>query len=642
MLSARSSKARLAVASRSVVSSFSLLAPVLFCPPAFAQVSAPLVVAQSSGMNDAQSEAIVVTANRAARPVTETLSDITVISRRDIADAGVSTLPELLQSFGGVEISQNGGAGKVSGLFVRGTRTPQTVILVDGVRLENPLSGGGNLEFLPISSIDRIEVLRGPSSSLYGSGAVGGVIQIFTRQGEGPLQSNGSISFGTQSTRAFNVGVSGRVGEQGDTRIALGYSADRTAGYEATTPGSAAYQADRDGTRQSSINASISHRLNSQWTVGGTALSSRGRSSYDDSFSTPDTARLRFASQAMSVYLNGKLTPIWDSAIRYGQTRIESSYDAFVFEPKLATHTWSWQNNVNLSSGKWMFGYEQTRQSIAGEGVNVGTSVYARDHRDTRSWFAGFEATSGQHLWRVNARNDSIDELGGRFSGSLGYGYRLNAQTLLRTSYGSAFRAPTFDDLYSPFGSNPSLRPERATGFEFALEQTGATSLLKATAFFNRVRSAIELDNNFIAQNIDAARVRGLTLEARQEFGALRLRANLTLQSTSGASFDSVTNEAVVAPLSRRARQFGNVAADWRSGPMRYTAQWVFQGERFDQQQRLGSYGFVNLAAVWSVSKDSEIGLRAGNLFDRHYETALGYNGAPRNLMLTWRSAFRN
>ncbi len=607
---------------------------------AYAQRADPLIVAQSAGQTAAQSEAIVVTANRAARPVSETLSDITVISRRDIADAGASTLPELLQSFGGLEISQNGGAGKVSGLFVRGTRTAQTVILVDGVRLENPLSGGGNLEFLPISSIDRIEVLRGPSSSLYGSGAVGGVIQIFTRQGEGPLQSNGSISLGTQSTRLFNVGVSGRIGEQGNTSVALAYSADRTAGYEATTPGSSAYQADRDGNRQSTINASLQHRLNQQWSIGGSALSTNGRTYYDDAFSTPDTARFRFASRALSAYLSGKVTPAWETTLRFGQTRVESSYDAFLFEPKLASNSWTWQNNVNHSSGKWLFGYEQMRQSIAGEGVTSGTFAYLRDHRNTRSWFAGYEAATGAHLWRVNARNDSIDELGGRFSGSLGYGYRLANNSLLRASYGTAFRAPTFDDLYSPFGSNSLLRPERATGFEFAYEQQSGPSLFKATAFVNRVRSAIELDNNFIPQNIDAARVRGLTLEARQDLGAVRVRGNLTVQSTSGATFDSTTNEAVVAPLSRRARQFGTLAADWRSGPMRYTAQWVFQGERYDQRQRLGSYGLVNLWAVWALSKENEIALRAGNVFDRQSETALGYNGVPRNLLLSWRSRF--
>ncbi len=634
MLCTRLSMARLVRAAFVIVPSLVSINPVL------AQSTHPLVVAQNAGQSAAQSEPIVVTANRAARPVSETLSDVTVISRRDIADAGASTLPELLQSFGGVEISQNGGAGKVSGLFVRGTRTAQTVILVDGVRLENPLSGGGNLEFLPISSIDRIEVLRGPSSSLYGSGAVGGVIQIFTRRGEGPIQSNGSISFGSQSTRVFNVGVSGRVGEQGDTSVALGYSADRTAGYEATTPGSSAYQADRDGTRQSSINASVQHRLNQQWTVGGSVLSSNGRSSYDDGFSTPDTARLRFASRAMNAYVSGKLTPTWETSLRYGQTKIESSYDAFVFEPKLATNSWSWQNNINLSGGKWLFGYEQMRQSIAGEGVTGGNFSYLRDYRNSRSWFAGFEANSGQHLWRVHARNDSIDELGGRFSGSMGYGYRLGQGSLVRASYGTAFRAPTFDDLYSPFGSNSSLRPERATGFEFAFEQQNGASLFKATAFVNRIRNAIELDNNFTPQNIDAARVRGLSLEARQEWGAFRLRGNLTVQSTSGATFDPTTNEAVIAPLSRRARQFGSLATDWRAGPMRYTAQWVFQGERYDQRQRLGAYGFVNLAANWSLSKDNEIGLRVGNVFDRSYETALGYNGMPRNVLLTWRNRF--
>ncbi|HOA94508.1 MAG TPA: TonB-dependent receptor plug domain-containing protein, partial [Quisquiliibacterium sp.] len=152
---------------KSVLSSAALAAAVVACP------------AHAQNLDQ-----VVVTANRAERPIGETLADVTVIDRDEIDRSAAAGLPELLRAYGALEISQNGGPGAVSGLFLRGTRTSQTLILVDGVRLENPSSGGGNLEYLPLSAIDRIEIVRGPASAMYGSGAIGGVIQIFTRTGD--------------------------------------------------------------------------------------------------------------------------------------------------------------------------------------------------------------------------------------------------------------------------------------------------------------------------------------------------------------------------------------------------------------------------------------------------------------------------
>ena len=190
-------------------------------------------------LSDAQAQSlypVVVTATRSETTIDRALADVTLIDAQAVREAGTATLPELLRSAGGIEISQTGGAGSLSGLFVRGTRNSQTVVLVDGIRMENPLSGGGLIENLPLSSVDRIEIVRGPASSMYGSGAIGGVVQIFTRapdaEGVRPFASAAAGSRGTAHAQAgFRAARDG-------TRVALGLSHDRTSGFEATRPGS--------------------------------------------------------------------------------------------------------------------------------------------------------------------------------------------------------------------------------------------------------------------------------------------------------------------------------------------------------------------------------------------------------------------
>ena len=584
---------------------------------------------------------VMVTATRTPRALNETLSDVTVIDSRAIADGAATTLPELLQALGGIEIAQNGGAGKVAGIFMRGTKNAQTAILVDGIRLENPLGGGGNLEFLPLSTIERIEIVRGPASSLYGSGAIGGVIQIFTKVGSGPPSPFGSIAYGSQGTSQLRAGLSGAVGQDGATRFSVGVAADRTSGFEATNPSSPFYQADRDGNRQLSFNGSLSHQIDRDWQVGVNLLSTAGRTKYDDQFSTPDTAIQHFESRSLSAYVRGVLTPAWETTLRVGSTQIEYRYDAFTFEPVTDSRTLSWQNTVKLPLGRTLLGYEQVLQSIKGDGVTSGTTFsYLRDSRTTRSLFAGYEAEWGDQLFRIHARQDRIDTVGSEPTGSIAYGYRVTQAWLLRASAGTAFRTPTFDDLYNPFGSNSNLRPEKSRGYELASEHFMGASLFKATLFSSRIREAIELDATFTPQNLDSARVRGLTLEGRHAIGALTLRGIVTFQKAEGEHFDATTGAVVTERLVRRARQFGAFGFDWRTGSWRLGAQWVLQGNRIDNNgERLGGYGLVNLTAAYAVNREWEVFARAGNVGDKNYETAFGYNGTPRNVLIGVRYA---
>lgn len=583
---------------------------------------------------------VVVTATRMERPIAEALVDMTVIDSAEIARSAATSLPELLRASAGVEISQNGGAGAISGLFVRGAKTAQTLILVDGVRLENPTSGGANLEFLPLASIERIEIVRGPASALYGSGAIGGVVQIFTRATSKP-SVHASIGVGTQGSAQVQAGFS-QVFNEARSRLWASASSDRTSGFEATRPGSPNYQNDRDGHRRVSLNAGASHQLNSGWQLGATLLASDGRADYDDAFSTPQSARLSYRTAALSVNAKGRVNELWTTELRAGQSAIDYRYHAFAYAPRTDSQTLLWLNSLSLPAGRLDLGVEHLRQRIAGEGVADGAFPYQRTARRTDSVFAAYEiAHEGQRL-RLQVRHDNIQTVGAEPTVAIGWGWQLASAWMLRASWATSFRAPTFDDLYSPFGGNPGLRAERARGAELALEhRSPAGDTLRLVAFDSRIRDAIELDRDFVPRNLAQAHVKGLSLAAGTRLAALDLRANVTVQDAQGERDDALAATSSQR-LARRARAFGTLSANWQQGPLRTSAQWIVQGDRVDTRgEKMAGYGIVDLTAGWRLSPQWELFGRLGNLGNRAYETAAGYNMAGRTLFMGVRYAGR-
>ncbi|RPH59039.1 MAG: TonB-dependent receptor, partial [Burkholderiales bacterium] len=523
---------------------------------------------------------VVVTATRSETTIDRALADVTVIDAQAIRDAGASTLPALLRSAGGIEISQTGGAGSLSGLFVRGARNSQTAILVDGIRMENPLSGGGLIENLPLSSIERIEIVRGPSSALYGSGAIGGVVQIFTRpsgaQGWRPFAS---VAAGSQGTAQLQAGFRGA---RDGTQVALSLSHDRTSGFDATRPGSPDYQADRDGNRQHSLTASLAHRVSPRWEVGASLLLTDGRMQYDDAFSTPDTARKDYRSSALTAFARGRPLDGWHTEVRAGNTSLDYGFAGFTFAPRTDSRTIAWQNTADAAGGRLLFGIESVGQRIDGDGVTRGGAfVYARDSRDTESVYGGYERGWGDHTLRATLRRDRIESVGAQTTGALAWGWQFAPQWLVRASYGTAFRAPTFDDLYNPFSPNPALRPEKSRGFEIAAERRVGADLFSVTLFDSRIDQAIELDSTFTAQNLEQARVRGLSLDVRRALGAWMLRASATLQDTEGVRVDPATGTRTEAELARRAPRYGVFGVERGLGRWRVGVEAIAQARRF-------------------------------------------------------------
>lgn len=592
-------------------------------------------------------ESVVVTATRSETTIDRALADVVVIDAQTIRDAGVSSLPELLRSAGGAEITQSGGVGTTSGLFLRGTKNAQTLVLVDGVRIENPLNGGGMPEYLPLEAIERIEVVRGPMSSLYGSGAIGGVVQIFTRRAEAEgWRPYASVGAGSQGRARAQAGFRGA---HSATRVALSASAERSSGFNATRPSNPDYQPDRDGQRQRSLSASLSHRIADGWEVGTNLMTNRGRTEIDFActvFGCPSDALSvqEFRTSAITAWT--RVTPVdgWRSELRAGNTSIDYELPAFRFAPRTDSRSFAWDNQVDAWGGIVRFGAERLDQRIDGEGVTGGGSpIYAHERRATNSWFGGYEREWGAHTVRATVRRDRIGSIGSDTTGALAWGWRFDPRWLVRASYGTAFRAPTFDDLYylPPFG-NPTLLPEKSRGAEAALEYRAGPTLLRATAFASRIEDAIELDSAFTPRNLATARVRGLTLDARHPFGRWTMRASATVQHTEGERVDPIAGPVEVSPLARRAPRYGSLGIERNEADWRFGAEAIAQARRVDTQgARMGGYAFVDLWAGYALARDWELFARLSNAFDRDFETIAGYRSPPRSLFVELRYAMR-
>ena len=575
---------------------------------------------------------VVVTATRSDQALERTLADVVVIDSQRIRDSAGSSLAELLRSSAGVEISQNGGTGSTTGLFVRGTKSAQTVILVDGVRIENPLSGIGPIEFLPISAIERIEIVRGPAAALYGSGAIGGVIQIFTRESKGAIRPEVSVVGGSRGTGQVQTRVSGG-GD--DSRYMLAAMRDTTRGFDATRDASPDRQVDDDSHRQTSFTGLLTHRVNRNLQVGAQMMSSSGRSRYDSAFGTPNETLVDFRTQVASLFARAQIASAWDTELRVGNSAYRYSFGEY-FAPRTEADSIGWQNTYELGAKvKLLFGSDHQRQRIEGMGIDVGGDPFTQTRRTHQSAYGGFEAERGIHQVRILTRSDRVTGFDGETTALAAWGVRPVPGWLLRASAGSAFRVPTFQDMFSPlsWSPNPNLRPERSVGQELAIERNAAERYARAILFRNRIRDAIELDADYKPQNLAKATVMGLTVEAGVSMGDWRLRTSLTRQQPVGEKLEG--GALVEGPLARRSRAFGAAGVEWKSGPWRSGLDVIAQGSRFDTGgQGLGGYALADVWGSRQLTKEVAITWRMANLTDRQYETAWGFRSPPRTALV--------
>ncbi len=575
----------------------------------------------------------IVTAGRVSQRLADALRNVTVIRAEDIARSGQLTLAQVLQQFGGVEMASNGGHGSAQGVFIRGANSAHTLVLVDGIRLGSATLGTTAFENIPLALIERIEIVPGPVSSLYGSDAIGGVIQIFTKSRRYSPQAEVSASVGSYGTRSLR----GSFGTSlGDTDLTLSAGRFQTDGFDATKPtiSFGRHNPDKDGYRNSSVSGNVVHRFDARNEVGANLMYSDGKSHFD---SGPTTDNLTAQELSLlSVYSKNQITSGWQSSLRLGASRdnSESLGGATVNRFKTDQTQATWQNALQLDVGALVVGAEYLKQKIAT------TTAYQVSSRTVKSLFGGYSADFGPHRAQASIRRDDNSQFGTPSTGSVAYGYQISPSMRVRASYGTAFHAPSFNELYFPGFGNPALHSERSRSRELGFDYEAAGQRFSATAFENRISDLIIFTFNPATsssqpENVAKAKVRGIELSYIGRILDTQLRGKLTLQDPA--------SEPSGSQLQRRAKQHGSVVASRAFGPWRADAEWVASGARFDSANeapasRMGGYGVVNLALNRTFSPEWSAQLRWNNVANRKYELIQGYNTPGSNLLasLTW------
>jgi vitamin B12 transporter len=608
-----------------------LASPALSFALAFA-LATPGASAQS--LSEKPIGSIIVTATRTPQPSNEVLSDTVVIEQAEIARA--SSLADLLGRQRGIEIARNGGAGSNASVFIRGANANQNVVLVDGVRIGSSTTGAANWSAIPLSSIDHIEIVYGPLSTLYGADAIGGVIHIFTKKGGAKPLLAASIKAGSNQTREVEASISGRAGDDGAFSYALSAGQQQSDGFSATLPSARSYNPDRDGYDRQSAAGQFTLELAAGHAVGLTFLHSRLDAQYDNGPSSFDARSLQQLDN-LALFSRNQLLPGWTSQFQVAQAEDQSSNaSSSTSTSQINTRqtSVSWQNDIEIGRDTLQLLFERRDEDV----LSSSAAALTRG-RTTDSVAASYHLKRGAQLASVSVRNDDSSQFGSASTGALAYGYRLSSALRASASASTSFRAPTFNDLYYPGFGLASNRPEEGRNVEAGLHFDDGHTQWSATYYRNRVTDLlvtaavcpIETASHpkGCSYNIDQAQLAGWTWSVRRRIGPFQIKGNLDLQDPR--------NETTGKQLARRAKRHANLGIDYGAGAFDGGAEWQLSSQRFDDSANLkplGGYGLLNLHASYQVAPDWSLLLRWNNVTDKRHELASNYATEGSNVFV--------
>jgi vitamin B12 transporter len=588
----------------------------------------------------AQEDAVVVTASRTQQRIRDAIPHTTVLTQKEVRDSQAVDLPALLRSEAGFEMAQNGGVGAVfSPLSLRGSTSARTLVLVDGVRIEDAGFSSTALQHIMLDQVERVEIVRGNVSSLYGSNAVGGVIQVFTKRGQGDPAPYAQVMAGSRNTSDVQAGYGGEIGA---TRFNLSASRFDTRGFSAQDPVVARNaNPDRDGYRNDSFTLNASHRLSAGHEAGMAFFRTAARLDYDraGAFAAPtDEHRSNQDLEMLQAWWEARFLEPWKSRFTASESkdhRTDTLNNAFTNSAKTRTRQLIWDNEVRATPANVFTAGLEARNQTLDSGSSFGASPLRK--RDVGAAGLGYLGRFGDHNLQANVRYEDYSDFGSADTYFLGYGFDLTGAWRLTLSRSTAFRAPTFLDLDPGFG-NPQLEPERSRTSEIGVQWASGPHRLRVVAFDTKYDDAIVLDQSFIPQNVQTASSEGVETSYSGVAAGFDVRASLTLQ-------DPVEQDRTTAPprqALRRAKTLAALAAHRSFGRWRAGAEWRYSGERRDTDINNSAvtvfepaYSVLNLLARYQLSKKLYFGARLDNALDKDYRLVNGYNSAGRGLFLS-------
>ena len=578
---------------------------------------------------------VVVTATRTAQTVDETLAPVSIVSSEDIERLQAQSVQEVFQSLPGVHIASNGGAGQPASIFLRGSESDHVLVMINGIKIGSVTTGGAAFQNIPVDQIERIEIVRGPRSSIYGSEAIGGVIQIFTKKGLVETTPEFSIGAGSFDSVKATAGISGSAGL---IRYNLNLTHENTAGFDTCqgnlTAGCFADEPDDDGFDNTSGSLRVGSKFGNSGEWDFHLLHAEGSNEFDGSIFSGNE------SDVLEQVFGGtiRFSPLekLHISLNAGQNRDDS--DIF-FNGATNSHFNTKRKNASLQGDLLLRGDNVLTAGIDYQDDSIESSTaYDVTSRNNSGAFIQYLAKIGTVDMQLSLRGDDNEQFGNHGTGGLAISHVHNNGWRVTASAGTAYKAPTFNELYFPGFSNQDLSPEKSVSYELGVNNGSVGEFQwSANLFQTEITDLIAFDaTTFAIDNIEEARIRGLETEIRTSLGGWSINANATLLDP--VNNGNTTNKGNVLP--RRAKQSLRVDLDHDFGKFRLGGTLIATGERFDNlanSNKMPGYGTIDLRAEYSLNPSWLLQASIANLFDKDYQTAQHYNQAGRNFFLTLR-----
>jgi vitamin B12 transporter len=604
---------------------------------------------------------IVVTPGRTAEPLSDTLGDNSVIGRDELDTLPNGTLADALMREHSIEAFNYGGPQSLSSVNIRGTNSNQSLILIDGLRINNATSGDAPLSAIPLSSIERVEIVRGTASSLYGADAIGGVINVITRGDQDrPFSAYANAGVGSYATTQYDAGFSGA--KDGWVYSLFG-GYGQSAGTNATRPTNYSYNPDKDSYYRSNVGGTLGYTWKAGQTLTFQSYQSNVNGGYDAGKPDFNDRGIQPVSTNMLTSKN-RVSDFWTSMLRAGFTNeryqtVNAGADLVPTNPldgkqHFATRQgqYLWQNDLKFSPTQIVsLGYERLEQSVDGTLSNgnyprASYVNYQQTARDTNSLFGIYRGTWGPQSVQASMRNDNNSQYGNFVTGSLVYGLSLTPQWRATVGANTGFRAPNFNELYWPvtpfYAGNPLLQPEKSRNIEMGLKYSTEKTQLSLVAYRNEITNLIltqpvvpgDIYSPYAPINVGQALIQGVSL-----FGSHRF--NSDTQVRGSLNWLDPRNAETGALLPQRAQQVAKLALDQAVWRARLTAEWYVSSERKDTMSggSLGGYSLLNLQGSYPLPEGAEVQVRWNNVFGKQYTLIQGYSTLGSNVFvnLAWR-----
>lgn len=573
---------------------------------------------------------VVVSANRIEQPLTDTIASVSIVTAEEIQRSQVASAKAAINLLPGVNFTGTGARGQAASLFTRGTESDHTLVLLNGIRIGNPTAAGTRLELIPVDQIEKIEFVRGPRSALYGSDAIGGIIQIFTKKGTKEASGSVALTLGDEGTQKLSGSYSQPYSDTGTLSVTL--SSDHHDGIDVKND----TESDRDGYRNLSANIAVDQKLSDRVNLNLEAMKWQGNSEFDTNWGGNESdfenelysARISYTGDRFDSALTAAF--VKDDNLTYGNGIDRKNGSRYVTERKQI----NWLNSVYINNSTLSAGLEYLNDDVGDS-----TENYTVTSRETKAVFVGLLHEGEHYQAELSGRFTDDEQFGENTTYSAGYAYQFEP-VKVAISHGTAFKAPTFDDLYYPlsFGyqGNPDLKPEESETTEISFSGNGAavweisvykTDITNLIAYYS---DPVTFDSTM--KNIDKAEIKGVDASYQIRHG--KWDHILSYQYIDAKN--AATGKKLLNRPQDTIKWRVNYAADrWSAG-----SAVIWEGKRDVSKGTLPGFTVVNLYTTYQVTPEWILGSRIENLFDKEYQTNPGYNTQDRLLTVSARYSF--